>query len=372
MKDTILSLGRIKFFGLLFILFSFLLVNDVQAQRKDKSYLQKKSKAMANYKGGSIHFDKNKRYLSVGFSVDAVNYFGDLAPTSAMASTNISFTRPSFSVYGLYRYLPNLSFRGSFSWSRLVGDDFKSSDPYGEGSKYNYVRNASFRNDIKELAFVGVWDFLPNHGTFLNRVPFTPYAFAGLAVFHHNPKGKAPELDKLGQPLAEAGDWVALRPLGTEGQLSEHYDVKQYSTIQPSIPFGIGIRAQLQKRLDFEFEVGYRFLLTDYIDDVSGMYVDLGALDSKLARAMSDRSNLLNEPTSANTGELRDRVAIEATTSEHQYTSQYDGVTYNVYRGFGSDGLNNNRGFSGKDLYIVTSFKLTYIITGSFTKAKFR
>ncbi len=373
LKNTILPFGRIKFFGLLFLLLSFLAINDVQAQRKSKDYLQKKNKKISSYKGGSIHFDKNKRYLYVGFSVDALNYFGDLAPKNSIASTKISFTRPAFTIYSQYRITPNLSARGSFSWGRIVGDDFKSSDPYGENSRFNYVRNASFRNNIKELAVVAVWDIFPNHGTFLNRVQFTPYVFAGAAVFHHNPKGKAPELDKLLQPLAEAGEWVALRPLGTEGQLSEFYDVKKYSLFQASIPFGFGVRAKLQKRLDFEFEVGYRYLFTDYIDDVSSMYVDLGALGSELARAMSDRSHLSNEPTSVNSGELRDRTAIEATASTHQYTSQFNGETYTVYRGFGQDALNNNRGNSGdKDIYIVTSFKLSYIITGSFNKAKFR
>lgn len=370
MKNTILSLGRIKFFGLLFLLFSFLAVNDVQAQRKGKSYLKKKNRTISGYKGGSIHFDKNKRYTSVGMSFDALNYFGDLAPTSSNVSTNISFTRPAFSVFGVYRYLPNLSFRGSFSWGRLAGDDFESSDPYGEQSKYNYVRNASFRNDIMELAFVGIWDLFPNHGTFFTRVSFTPYVYAGGAVFYHNPKGKAPEFDILDQPLAEAGEWVALRPLGTEGQQSEHYDVKAYSTIQASIPLGIGIRTELDTRLDFEFEIGYRHLFTDYIDDVSGMYVDLGALENELARAMSDRSK---EPTAAVTGELRDRAAIEATTHLVQYTSKYNNETYTVLAGRGQEHPSNNRGYSGsKDIYLVTSFKITYILTGKFKKAKFR
>ncbi len=363
-------MGRTKFLGLLILLFTFLIVIDVQAQRKTKSYLKKRNKRVSTYKGGSIHFDKNKRYLSVGGSVDALNYFGDLAPKSGMASTNISFTRPAFSVHGLYRLTPYLSLRSSFSWGRLVGDDYASSDPYGEQSKFNYVRNISFRNDIKELAFVAIWDIFPNYGTFLNRTPFTPYVFAGGAVFHHNPKGQAPELDKLGLPLAEAGEWVALRPLGTEGQLSEHYDVKQYSLIQASIPFGFGIRTKVQKRLDFEFEVGYRFLFTDYIDDVSELYVDLGALESELARAMSDRSN---EDVAVNSGEIRDRAAIEATAHLAPYTSKYNNQTYTVYGGRGQEHPSNNRGHSsGKDIYIVTSFKLTYIITGRFKKAKVR
>jgi len=375
LKNTISPRGLLKIFGLLLLLISFLGVNDVYAQRQHKQskrYINKRNKKIGKYKGGSIHFDKNKRYISAGFSIDAVNYFGDLAPKKDITSTNISFTRPAFTIYATYRLYPNLSFRGSFGWSRIVGDDFESADPYGEESRFRYTRNVSFRNDIKELAFVGIWDFMANHGTFLNRVSFTPYAFGGVAVFHHNPKGKVPELDKFSQPLAEAGDLVALRDLGTEGQLSSHYDVKQYSMIQPSIPFGLGIRAKVNKRLDFEFEVGYRFLFTDYIDDVSGLYVDLGALDSELARTMSDRSHLSNEPTSVSGG-MRDIEAIEAITRTITYTSKYDNQQYSVYAGYGSEHEANNRGSAeDNDIYIVTSFKLSYIITGRFKRAKFR
>ncbi len=362
--------------GLLKLCVPFLLImalffaSDAYGQRRSKTYLKKKNKMVSRYKGGSIRFDKNKRYVNLGASVDALNYFGDLAPKSKMASTNISLTRPAFSVYGTYRFQPNLSFRGSFSWGRITGDDFGSADPFDDEGRFRYVRNLSFRNDIKELAFVGIYDLFSNHGTFLNRVKFTPYAFAGVAVFHHNPKGKVPELDKLGNPLEEAGQWVPLRPLGTEGQLSEHYDVKQYSLVQPSIPFGVGIRAKLQKRLDFEFEIGYRFLFTDYLDDVSGMYVDLGALDSELARAMSDRSR---EPVGIMKGQPRDFEAIESTVRLTTYTSPYNNQQYTVYGGFGQEHPDNNRGMSSdKDIYIVTSFKISYIISGSFKRAKFR
>ncbi len=371
LKNTSILHSILKWSGIILLLICFMAVNDAEAQRRNKSYLKKKNRKIGSYKGGSIHFDKGKRYMSFGGSIDAMNYFGDIAPKSGMGSTSLSFTRPALSVFGTYRYSPNLSFRGALSYGRLSSDDFGVADPYGEDSKFRYVRNASFRNDIKELSFVGIWDFMPNHGTFLNRVGFTPYAFAGVAVFHHNPKAKAPELDKFGQPLAEAGEWVALRPLGTEGQNSDFYDVKPYNTIQPSIPFGIGIRAKVQKRLDFEFEVGYRYLFTDYIDDVSGMYVDLGALDSELARAMSDRSR---EPVSGISGDPRDFEAIEAVTHLITYTSAYDGRQYTTYAGYGQEHPDNNRGGFGndKDIYIVTSFKISYIISGSFKRAKFR
>jgi hypothetical protein len=371
LKNTVFFSGLVKLVAVMLLSVVFLFGNDANAQRRSKSYLRKKNKRIGNYKGGSIHFDKNKRYLNLGVSVDALNYFGDLAPKSSIASTNISLTRPAFSIYGSYRYSPSFSFRASFSWGRLTGDDFDSADPSGEDSGFRYTRNLSFRNDIKELAFVGIYDFFSNHGTFLNRVSFTPYAFAGLAVFHHNPKGKVPDQDKFGAPLEDAGEWIPLRPLGTEGQYSDHYDVKPYSVIQPSIPFGLGIRTKLQKRLDFEFEIGYRFLFTDYIDDVSGMYVDLGALDSELARAMSDRSG---EQTSAITGKSRDMASVEALVGKRRSEpSIYDGRTYQLYPGFGKEHPDNNRGMANdKDIYIVTSFKITYIMSGSFRRAKFR
>jgi len=371
----------IKHIGLLLLMMIFFVPDDVQAQRQlknSKSYLKKRNvKKVGKYKGGSIHFDKNKRYLSAGMSLDATNYFGDLAPSSKNGSTNPSLTRPAFSLFAQFRYSPNLTFRGSLSWARLKADDFESQDPYGESSRFRYVRNLSFRNDIKELAFTAVWDIFGNHGTFLNRVFVTPYVFAGVAVFHHNPRAKAPEVDRSGVPLEEAGQWVALRPLGTEGQLSPHYTtqegerlhVKPYSTIQPSIPVGLGFRAKLNKRWDFEFEVGYRYLFTDYIDDISGMYVDLGALDSELAKVMSDRSA---EPVSAS-GQPRDFEAINAVTSQITYTSKYDGCEYTVYAGYGHEGVDNNRGKAeDNDMYIVTSFRISYIITGSFKRAKFR
>ena len=377
LKKNILKTGKMKVVVMVLLGIFLLGISDADAQRRRKSYLKKKNRRVSSYKGGSIHFDKNKRYLTLGGSVDVMNYFGDLAPKSQIASTNINLTRPAFTIFASYRTLPNLTLRASLGWGRLQGDDFKSADPYGENGKFRYVRNLSFRNDIKELNFTAAWDFFGNHGTFLNRLSFTPYVFAGIGVFHHNPKGKAPELDKQDNPLEEAGNWVALRPLGTEGQMSQHYDVKKYSTIQPSIPFGLGLRAKLSKRLDFEFEIGYRFLFTDYIDDVSGNYIDLGGIldpsdpNFRLAQVMSDRSS---EPIAAVSGEARDFEAIESVVQKHTYTSRFDGEQYTVYGGHGSDQHeSNNRGFAGdNDIYIVTSFKVSYIISGSFKRAKFR
>lgn len=357
----------------LLFLFLFSLSDDALAQRKRKGYLKRKNKKISNYRVGSVHFDKNKHYSLFGFGVTTMNYFGDIAPSKSLASTDIKLTKPGFSLHYLYRFHQNMFLRGSFTWGRIKGDDFKASDPYDKsgGGAYRYVRNLHFRNDIKELSATVSWDFLTNHGTFLNRVKFVPYVFAGAGVFYHNPRAIAPKTDRNGNPLAEAGQWVDLQPLGTEGQNSDHYpDKKPYSKIQLSIPTGIGVRWSIKKRWDLEFEATYRWLIFDYIDDISDHFVDLGALDSDLAKVMADRST---EQTDANTGEPRDFAAINSIAKLYTYTSFYDGQTYITYRGFGHEHPDNVRGgSSGNDVILSVSFKVSYIITGSFKRAKFR
>ncbi len=354
-----------------FLLFSLAVSENASAQKK-KSYLKKKNRQISKYRGGSIHFSKNKRYLSGELNINFNNYFGDLAPKAKWSSTDLSFTRPGVALYGVYRYTPNFSFRTGLSWSRIRGDDFESADATDPNAVYRYARNLSFRNNLYEASFQGMWDIFGNHGTFLNRVPWTPYVFAGISVFYHEPKGLAPELDRNGNPLPEAGEWVKLRELGTEAQHSTVSEVrgKEYGPIQLSVPAGIGVRVQLNKRLDFAFEIGYKFLFFDYVDDVSGLFVDLGSLDSELAKVMSDRSL---EPTAVKSGDPRNFELINTVTREISYVSKYDGNTYNTLAGYGHEFPDNTRGNSSdNDHILVTSFKLTYVITGSFQRAKFR
>ncbi len=45
--------------------------------------------------------------------------------------------------------------------------------------------------------------------------------------------------------------------------------------------------------MDLWADIGFRYTFTDYLDDVSENYVDLGVFDNNLARAMSYRSNEL-------------------------------------------------------------------------------
>ncbi len=361
----------------LLILLVFSISDDALAQRKQKGYLKRKNKKISKYRVGSIHFDKNKQYAAFAFGVSSMNYFGDIAPQQSIASTDLKLTRPGFTVSHMWRFHQNMFLRSSFTWARIKGDDFKANDPYDAngGGAYRYVRNLHFRNDIKELSAIISWDILSNHGTFLNRLRFTPYLFAGAGVFYHNPRAMAPNTDRNGNPLPDAGKYVSLEPLGTEGQYSSnHPEVKPYSKIQFALPGGIGMRFLMNKRWDFEAEVGYRWMFFDYIDDISGTYIDLGALDGDLAKVMSDRSM---EQTAANAGEPRDFDAINSIATVHTYTSLYDGNTYTTYAGYGHETdisvpSNNRGGSNGNDVILSLTFRVVYIITGSFKRAKFR
>jgi hypothetical protein len=300
---------------------------------------------------------KKLRYLSAGGGFHFLTYFGDLAPAENFMSTDISQIKPGISAFINYRYAPRMSLKTELLFGRLTGDDYTSADPKDPAALSRYIRNLSFRNDILDLSVMSQFYVFKNYLDFGARKSFNIYINGGMSVFYHNPQGRVPDFKINNERYPNSGKWVALRPLGTEGQYSEHYDAKPYSNFQFSIPFGGGLNFKLNERLDFDFEINYRFLLTDYIDDVSGKYVDLGALDGDLAKSMSDRSR---EQYAVITGKERNKELYFPEVELIDYTSKYDGNRYMVYSGYGQE--NATRGGKANDTYLVTSFKISYIL----------
>ncbi len=362
-----------KLIKLIFIIvFAFIFSNGYA--QINKRQIKRKNKAMANYKGQSNGFTKQKKYFYVGVGINSMNYFGDIAPKSGVFSTKISSTRPGFALSGGYRIGPRYTLEASFSYGTIFSDDNSAADPIGETSNYRYKRNLHFKNNILELAVMGVFDLFQNQGSYLSRVQLTPYALIGVAGFHHNPQAIAPATNaQSGATIAEAGQWVDLAPLGTEGQYANleptdaNFGIKPYSLWQVSIPFGLGARYKLGEALDISFDITFRYLFFDYIDDISSNYVDLDVLGSDLARVMSDRSV---EPTGVKTGD--DRSQYISGWDVRTYTGR-NGNDYTVVNGFGSEQETNKRGgASDNDIYYVTSVKVSYILGSSFRRAKFR
>jgi hypothetical protein len=352
---------------LLLLLPFFVLLGSIEAEAQmTRKAIKRNNKRLSSFRGRKQHFGKEKAYSMVGFSLNAMNYYGDLAPRPSRFSTDISLTRPAIGLVLSHRFGPRYSLTGTFTYGTLRGSDAESASKNDENGISRYQRNLSFRNRIKELSVVASMDLWENQSTYLSRVKWTPYAFAGLAIFHHNPQAKAPETDLDGNPLKDGGEWVKLQKLGTEGQRADlregdvNYGIKPYKLIQPAIPFGVGVRFRVNQIIDFSVEVGFRYLFTDYIDDVSKNYVDLGVFgDNELAKAMSYRSSELPG--------IEEKLVFEQSTVEGHNRGYY------LLPGYGKEHPENIRGNrNDKDTYMVTTFKLTYIFGKTFHRAKFR
>ncbi|MBX7124320.1 MAG: hypothetical protein K1X47_01390 [Cyclobacteriaceae bacterium] len=332
-----------------------LLCNNAHAQlsRKKSHHNERR---MATFQGVRRSFS-DKAYNSFGFSINGLNYFGDLAPLSRKASTDISFTRPGFAFSWIRRMGPRYSLQTQFMWGTLSASD-QSADPGDEAGHYRHLRNLSFRNQIKELSVIGYFDLFRNQATYMRRVRWTPYVYGGLAVFLHNPQAMAPMTYLDGSPNPSGGNWVNLHDLGTEGQYAKlssadvNYGIKPYSLVQVALPVGAGVRFRVNDLVDIWADIGFRYTFTDYLDDVSQNYVDLGKLTSPLAQAMSYRTNELfngNPPGGI--------------------SSSLPGVS--TLPGFGSEHHDNMRGFKGaKDMYMVTNIKITYIFGAHFYQGR--
>lgn len=363
-----MRLKHILTFGLVLIfLFN---AYDSDAQRRRNKYKKRKvrNKNISKYRGGSVG-GKFRPYHFVNFNLNALNYYGDLAPLSTATSTDITWTRPGAGANIGYKFNPYMAIRAGFNYGRVKGDDI-SSDSTGYANAPRYYRNLSFRNDIKELHMGFEMYLFPNYGGPNVRKPFNLYLFVGGAIYHHSPRGKVPDLDYTTadlNPAPNAGKWVKLRPLGTEGQYIKDVGVKRpYSPIQVSIPIAVGAKMRLEGPFEIGVEFGYRYLFTDYIDDASTNYVSFDKFDNQLAKIMSDRSA---EPFGVITGERRDLPLATQTLS--------DGVTYRAVGGpyaIGG-GLENGakRGNSkNNDAIFMTTIKLTWILGQTRQTAKFR
>ncbi|NJO00895.1 MAG: hypothetical protein HC880_03675 [Bacteroidia bacterium] len=318
-------------------------------------------------------------YLTVGPQGGLINYFGDLNPLSQYASTDLSKTRPTIGINVARKLSPRLIARAGLSWGRLSANDFQAADPTDERHRYRFARNVHFRNDIFELSLIFTYDIFPSASVYYKRVPITPYILAGIAAFYHDPKARTP-LDYDGGD-ADPGEWVRLRPLSTEGQglVRTNTDLrpsangspinpvgapigtyrKPYSLLQPAIPLGAGVRFKVNDRMDISFEVAYRLLFTDFLDDVSGNYANPNDLTEQVGPLSATLANRTLETVDARSGRSRaDELAVFLSEVNRPTLDQAGNLTIS---GYGNDG--DKRGESSNtDIYIMAVVHLQYII----------
>ena len=146
-----------------------------------------------------------------------------------------------------YEVSNHFSVRASFKIGKISADDKQGR---------NKARNLNFSSQLSEGSLDLQYLITP-----LNQHVFTPYIFAGVAIYHFDP-----------YTFDSSGTKYYLNPLSTEGEgfVSGR---NNYSLTQFSIPFGVGVKMPLSENINVGFEVGYRKLFNDYLDDVSKDFV---------------------------------------------------------------------------------------------------
>ncbi len=228
-----------------------------------------------------------------------VNYYiGDLNPTRHYPKD----TKLAFGVVYRYNFSDRYAFRIQALNGTLQSYDSHSSDTL------QLLRDLHFRSKLLEFSGVLEVNFRKYRSRDKDSKRWTPFMFAGLAFFHAAPQAMYDDT------------WYDLAPLGTEGQGTTAYPGKDaYSVDNICIPFGVGFKVNAG-RIDFQLEWGLRRTYTDYIDDVSGTYVDRDLLafeNGPLAAALADPSALGQFPVYPNEGRARG----DANTRDwYQYT----------------------------------------------------
>jgi len=147
-----------------------------------------------------------------------------------------------------YEITNRLSVRTAFKLGKISADD-----KLGR----NKQRNLNFSSQLTEGDLDLQYLITP-----LGEHVLTPYFFAGVAVYHYDP-----------YTFDSSGKKYYLKPFSTEGE-GFIQGRKNYSLTQFAIPFGAGVKMPLSENVNVGFEIGYRKLFNDYLDDVSKTYVD--------------------------------------------------------------------------------------------------
>lgn len=167
----------------------------------------------------------------IGLFAGAAYYTGEL-------NNGVPFYSPSVAYGFLYRYDINkryaLKLSGTFS--RLTGQDASSK------SSYQQWRGHSFSTFVSDFAAMFELSFLPFQPASL-REYYSFYFTAGLGAFYMNSPAEIP--------------------------------------IHPTIPFGIGFKYGISKRMVLTGEWTYRKTFTDYIDQLPPDEYILGSLPLK-------------------------------------------------------------------------------------------
>lgn len=229
--------------------------------------------------------------FEAGASVGGMNAFTDLGGRTGVGKKglkdfNIKNTHLSGSVFAGIMYRNAVGFRLEATFGKVSAYDsiLKKVAPTTNG---RYERYLEFQSSITEVSALFELHPFEMFGTYDDeKYPpvVSPYVVAGVGYFHFNPQATL------------NGQLVDLQPLSLEGQgFAEYPHVKPYKLDQINFPVGIGARYDITPSFNLRIEMLYRFLKTDYLDDVSGKYIEPSYFSNYLSGYKLNQALLLND-----------------------------------------------------------------------------
>jgi hypothetical protein len=160
--------------------------------------------------------------IEIGASLGGFNYKGDLSP-----AFNPRFMRPGGSLFFRYNLSRSVTFRTEVLTGSLMAKDQYAKDPFLQ------VRNRSFRTRLSEANLVTEYNFL-NYDNRRFALNWTPYVFGGIGYARFSPSPRTGDYRTRG--------WV--------------------------LPYGVGVKYQINRPWNIGLEFGTRKTFTDHLDNL--------------------------------------------------------------------------------------------------------
>ena len=238
---------------------------------------------------------------SIGTTFGLCDMWGDVGTKSPIDhyANSKYFDKVCFmgGMFGRYNIHPALAVRmmvnygTAFATDRWNYDKAKVAKTQGDDAYQRYARNQTAKANIEEAA--GMIEIIPFRLNPQSRAAHRRGQLVlggGLGIFHYTPYST----------VGNTGDnWVATYDLHVEGQNFGPGYPPNYSLWSLNIPLMLAYRWDLGQHLNLGIEYTYRMTFTDYLDGVSGKYIDpksysiyLDAHDAALAQEVADKGYL--------------------------------------------------------------------------------
>lgn len=186
--------------------------------------------------------------MEVGGSVGLSYYMGDINPIKPFVQSNLGW-----GVLARYYDGTRWAFRLSYSNLQLSCSD--------EASKCRPERGLSFHTKVHDIAFIAEFNFF-DYFTGSKRNRLSPYIFGGISVLMFNPK---------------ANDDTELCNLLTDTDSDDMIDglttsTAKYRKTAASIPFGIGVKYSVSRKIGVALAWRWHYAFTDWLDDCHNYY----------------------------------------------------------------------------------------------------